>query len=100
MKSSDCGAFHLPPPCGRPLVQNRERGKKRASISSCAIALSRNQTSTANATRDSMSALALLHRRELFRRGGTLVHCLPGVIGHAVDRLATLVLAHGNALGV
>src|ERR1700687_375061 len=48
----------------------------------------------------SMPALALLHARELLRRGGTLVHRLPGVIGHAVDRLAALVLAHHSALGV
>src|ERR1700716_3475275 len=47
-----------------------------------------------------MSAMALFHRRELLRTGLALEARLPGLVGHAVDGLAALVLAHGGALGV
>src|SRR5258708_8794803 len=54
----------------------------------------------ASAIRQSMVALALFHRRKLLRSGGSLVHRLPRVVRHAVDRLAALVLAHHRAPGV
>src|SRR5882757_4242315 len=48
----------------------------------------------------SMPAMALFHRRELLRTGLALKARLPGLVGHAVDGLAALVLAHRCALGV
>src|SRR5947209_19575395 len=48
----------------------------------------------------SMPAMGLLRRVELRGTGGALEFRLPGLVGHAVDRLAALVLADPNALGV
>src|SRR5258706_8680859 len=48
----------------------------------------------------SMPAVALLHRCELLGAGRTLMGRLPGLVGHAVDDFAALVLAHVNAFGV
>src|SRR6266702_6309634 len=48
----------------------------------------------------SVPALGLFHRFELLGTGGALKLRFPGFIGHAVDRLAALVLAHREALGV
>jgi hypothetical protein len=48
----------------------------------------------------SMPALGFLHRRELLGTGRTLMGGLPGLIGHAVDSLAALVLAHRQVFGV
>ena len=45
-----------------------------------------------------MSRVSLLHRRELLGGGRALIFRLPGLVGHAVDRLAALVLAHGDTL--
>ncbi len=45
-----------------------------------------------------MSGVALLHGIELRRRGFALVLRLPGLVGHAVDRLAAFVLGQRNAL--
>src|SRR3954471_5173815 len=42
----------------------------------------------------------LLHRGELLGACGALMRGLPGLIGHAVDSFAALVLAHRHALGV
>src|SRR3984893_15152810 len=47
-----------------------------------------------------MPARGLLHRRELLGAGRALMGRLPGLVGHAVDGLAALVLAHVSALGV
>ena len=47
-----------------------------------------------------MPALTFFHRRELFGTGGALMRRLPGLVGHAVDGLAALVLAHRGARGV
>jgi hypothetical protein len=49
---------------------------------------------------DSMSALGFFHRGELFWTGRTLMGSLPGLVGHAVDGFAALVLAHRQALGI
>src|SRR5229473_1546652 len=48
----------------------------------------------------SVPAMDLLHRRELLGAGRALMGRLPGLVGHAVDGLAALVLAHISALGV
>ena len=47
-----------------------------------------------------MPAMGLFHRRELLGTGGALKGRLPGLVGHAIDGLAALVLAHRGALGV
>src|ERR1700690_3523199 len=47
----------------------------------------------------SVPRMDLFHRRELLGAGGSLVGRLPGLVGHAIDRLPALVLAHGRALG-
>src|ERR1019366_6316302 len=47
-----------------------------------------------------MPAMALFHRRELLGTGLALISRLPGLVGHAVDGLAALVLADVSALGV
>src|SRR5262249_3465841 len=44
--------------------------------------------------------MRLLHRLELSRSGRTLIFRLPLLVGHAVDRLAALVLRQSDALGV
>jgi len=41
-----------------------------------------------------MPAVRLFHRRELLCAGGALMGSLPGLVGHAIDNLATLVPAH------
>src|SRR5262245_61395491 len=48
----------------------------------------------------SMPRMDLLHGLELLRRGRALVLRLPGLVGHAVDRLAALVLAERYPLRV
>src|SRR3954466_10132085 len=48
----------------------------------------------------SMLALRLLHRCQLFRAGIRLMQRFPGLVGHAIDRLAAVVLAERHALGV
>src|SRR5450759_1117725 len=48
----------------------------------------------------SMPAMGFLHRGELLGTGRALVSRLPGLVGHAVDGLAAVVLAHRRALGV
>src|SRR5690242_7420756 len=50
--------------------------------------------------RRSMTALALLHCRELFRRGSALIFRLPGLVGHAVDGLAALALGQDGTFGI
>ena len=45
-----------------------------------------------------MPAMGLLHRLELLGPGGALKLRLPGLIGHAVDGLAALVLADATPL--
>src|ERR1700737_3517789 len=50
--------------------------------------------------KESMPVVGLFHRRELLRTGGALMGRLPGLVGHAVDGLAALVLAHRGTLGV
>src|SRR6476619_5680146 len=47
-----------------------------------------------------MPAVGLLHRFELLRGGRALVFRLPLFVRHAVDRLAALILADSDALGV
>ena len=47
-----------------------------------------------------MARRVLGHRRKLLRARRSLIFGLPGLVGHAVDRLAAVVLAHCNALGV
>src|SRR3981189_1151404 len=44
--------------------------------------------------------MAFLHRRELLWAGGALMGRLRGLVGHAVDGLAALVLAHVSAFGI
>src|SRR5215216_4371524 len=48
----------------------------------------------------SVPAVGLLHLRELLGAGRTLMGRLPGLVGHAVDRLAAFILAHRDAPGV
>src|ERR1700754_64732 len=48
----------------------------------------------------SMTAWGLLHRRELLGAGGALKFRRPGLVRHAIDRLAALVPAERHALGV
>src|SRR5712671_8053190 len=50
--------------------------------------------------RASMPAMAFLHRRELIGTGRPLICRLPGLVRHAVDGLAALVLGHRSAFGV
>src|SRR6266850_5327800 len=50
--------------------------------------------------RGSMPGMDLLHRGQLLWGGRALMFRLPLLIGHAVDRLAALVLADGDPLGV
>src|SRR6202521_115167 len=47
-----------------------------------------------------MPALGLFHCRLLLGTGRALMSRLPGLVGHAVDGLAALVLAHRRTLGV
>src|SRR3984957_13461955 len=47
-----------------------------------------------------MPALGLFHRRQLLGTGRALMRRFPSLVGHAVDGLAALVLAHRRALGV
>ena len=47
-----------------------------------------------------MPVMGFFHRRELLGTGRALMGRLPGLVGHAVDGLAALVLAHPSALGV
>src|SRR5882757_1959199 len=56
-------------------------------------------TSLIRATQASVPA-ALFHRGKLLRAGGVLMGRLPGLVGHAVDGLAALVLGHRRTLGV
>src|SRR5580700_1316904 len=44
--------------------------------------------------------MGFLLRSHLLRTGGALIFRLPGLIRHAVDRLAALVLGHADALVV
>src|SRR5690242_10083766 len=46
----------------------------------------------------SVAGMRLLHRRHLLRRRTALIFGLPGLIGHAVDLLAALVLGERHAL--
>src|SRR5882762_8879800 len=69
----------------------------------CVKATSRSSTARPQkkaVLRGSMPAMALFHRRELLGTGHTLISRLPCLIGHAIDGLAALVLAHRRALGV
>src|SRR5476649_40175 len=50
--------------------------------------------------KDSMPALGLFHRRQLLGTGRALMRRFPGLIGHPVDGLAALVLAHRRTLGI
>src|ERR1700720_240799 len=50
--------------------------------------------------KDSMPAWGLFHCRQLLGTGRALMRRLPGFVGHAVDGLAALVLAHRRTLGV
>src|SRR6185312_13463626 len=47
-----------------------------------------------------MPAWGLFHRRQLLGTRRALMRRFPGLVGHAVDGLAALVLAHRRALGV
>src|SRR5580693_7216714 len=49
---------------------------------------------------ESMPAIGFFHRTKLLGAGVALISRLPGLVGHAVDGLAALVLAHGRAFGV
>src|SRR6516162_6100047 len=46
---------------------------------------------------ESVTGMRLLHCRRLLQRGAALIFGLPGLVGHAVDRLAALVLGERNA---
>src|SRR3954466_936423 len=73
------------------------------SAAACVKATSRSSTARpqeATTGMQSMPAMGLLHCLQLFGTGGALEFRLPGLIGHAVDRLAALVLADPDALGV
>ena len=48
----------------------------------------------------SMSGIDFVHCSQLLGRCGSLKFFLPGLIRHAVDSLAALILAHRDALGV
>src|ERR1700728_4459215 len=48
----------------------------------------------------SMAGIDFVHCSQLLGRCGSLKFFLPGLIGHAVDSLAALILAHRDALGV
>src|SRR5258705_1798528 len=60
----------------------------------------RGNRASIRSNRTSMPALAFLHRRELLGTGRPLICRLPGLVGHAVDGLAALVLGHRSAFGV
>src|SRR5262249_98849 len=48
--------------------------------------------------RESVAGMGLLHRRQLLGAGATLMFRLPGLVGHAVDGFAALVLGERHAL--
>src|SRR5882762_2302633 len=64
------------------------------------VAHMRGNRASIRSNRTSMPALAFLHRRELLGTGRPLICRLPGLVGHAVDGLAALVLGHRSAFGV
>src|SRR5262249_32609455 len=49
---------------------------------------------------ESVPRMGLLHRRKPLGAGLALILRFPGLVGHAVDSLAAVVLAHGHALRV
>src|ERR1700724_3074503 len=50
--------------------------------------------------RASVAAMGLFHRSQLLGAGRALMGRLPGLVGHSIDGLAALVLAHRDALGI
>src|SRR3984893_1892952 len=51
-----------------------------------------------NMKRESMTGMGLLHRGQLVRADAALIFGFPGLVGHAVDRLAAFVLGKRQAL--
>src|SRR6202012_2832973 len=51
-----------------------------------------------NMKRESVPRMGLLHRRQLVRADAALIFRFPGLVGHAVDRFAALVLGERHAL--
>src|SRR6202011_6147227 len=80
----------------------RKHRTRNLEIPRCAIAHLRSGASapSRNDRGYSMPAMGLLHRGQLLGTGVALISRLPGLVGHAVDGFAALVLADLDALGI